>query len=472
MKNSPKAPFDVVIVGSGPAGVSAAHPLVKAGLNVCMIDGGLNSKKRNETVSSASISTTRSNALDILMKGSFTFGQTYKLLRVKSNIEIIQTLAKGGLSEIWHGICDCFTAAELNAVGLPAKLIEKEYTEVAWRAGLNVNPPLDSHCQILAQKAAKQVYRLSILYPYRTSSVVDNLKKYKNFTYMPGQLVLRVKDNNNNVETQGVSIKDQLPFTVQSRYLVLATGAVNTTRILLQSFKLYNYKVPFLTKGHTMVVCFHPRILWKKNKQSLSRRGQVALECSQKENGLNAYFVQFYRCNPHAQDLALQYIPLPKPLARLLFSMIAPCLVIVDIRFPTFYSNNKYCLLKKGKDNTSAGVLEVSLKYTNDELAQYKKQLKKINKKLWSLGLIPFKKITSDITSHYAGGVPFQVKPGKLSTDWKGKLHQAKRIYLADSSTWRALPAKPPTLTIMANAARVGKNVLAKLSPLAVNSSF
>ena len=37
--------FDVVIVGSGPAGVHASYPLVKAGLRVAIIDGGLDSKK-------------------------------------------------------------------------------------------------------------------------------------------------------------------------------------------------------------------------------------------------------------------------------------------------------------------------------------------------------------------------------------------------------------------------------------------
>ena len=37
---------------------------------------------------------------------------------------------------------------------------------------------------------------------------------------------------------------------------------------------------------------------------------------------------------------------------------------------------------------------------------------------------------------------------------------QAKGIYIADASTWRALPSKAPTLTIMANASRVGKKVL------------
>ena len=32
--------FDVIIVGSGPAGVSATFPLVESGVKVLMVDGG------------------------------------------------------------------------------------------------------------------------------------------------------------------------------------------------------------------------------------------------------------------------------------------------------------------------------------------------------------------------------------------------------------------------------------------------
>ena len=32
--------FDVIIVGSGPAGISAAIPLAESGLRVLMVDGG------------------------------------------------------------------------------------------------------------------------------------------------------------------------------------------------------------------------------------------------------------------------------------------------------------------------------------------------------------------------------------------------------------------------------------------------
>lgn len=212
-----------------------------------------------------------------------------------------------------------------------------------------------------------------------------------------------------------------------------------------------------------MLVCLHPQTLLKRRQNNIASLGQVSLTCNDLDQDLNSFFVQFYRCNPLAQDLALQYIPLPKPLASLFFSIIAPYLVIVDVRFPTFKSNKSFCRLKKEK--CDIGVLEVSSHTTDREIKKHKEELKKIYRKIQSFGLLPMKTITSNVTSHYAGGVSFQSKQGKLSTDSKGRLHQAKRIYIADSSTWKVLPAKPPTLTIMANAARVGKNVLKKFQP-------
>lgn len=458
--------FDVVVVGSGPAGVHSAYPLVDAGLRVAIIDGGLDSNKqvcfsRNKQDGQpvdAKLNKNKSNPYGLLKKSGYVFTKTYQLLKLQSNIEIIQSLAKGGLSEIWHGICDYFTESELTGTGLPTDEIQKEYKELVNRISFKTTPRLDLHGKLILEKAKNQVYRLPLAYPYRTSVVVEDLKKCKNFTYIPGRLVLKVKDKKKYVETESVSIEGQEKSYIRSRYLILAAGSLNTTRILLRSFELYNYKVPFLTKGHTIFVCLHLKTLIKRRQSNMASPGQVALICNDLDRKLNSFFVQFYRCNPLASEMALQYIPLPRLLASLLFSIIAPYLVIVDIRFPTFESNKNFCRLRKGEHDT--GVLEVSSHKTNKEIEKHKEELKKISKQVWSFGLFPLKTITSDVTSHYAGGVPFQIKPGKLSTDSKGKLHQAEKIYVADSSTWRTLPAKPPTLTIMTNAARVGKHVL------------
>lgn len=451
--------YDVAIVGSGPSGVHVAYPLVKAGLRVAIIDGGLDSNRQDDQPANTKGDVKKSNPYDLLAKSGYVFNKTYQLLKIKSNIEIIQSLAKGGLSEIWHGICDFFTPEELEAIGLPPEQIQKEYIEIAHRIKLKLHPHLDLHGKLILKAAGDQVYRLPIAYPYRTSKVIESLRRHKNFTYIHDQLVCGIKEKTKYVEIESVSIENQKKTYVRSRYLVLAAGAVNTTRVLLRSFELYNYNVPFLTKGHTMFVCLHLQTLIKRRHSNVASPGQVSLICNDLDRGLNSFFVQFYRCNLLAQDMALQYIPLPKPLASLLFSIIAPYLVIVDIRFPTSNSNKSFCRLKKSKNNTD-DILEISSGRTDKEIVKHKEELEKISKQIWSFGLLPLKTITSDVTSHYAGGVPFQTQPGKLSTDANGKLHQARRIYIADSSTWRALPAKPPTLTIMASARRVGKNVL------------
>jgi hypothetical protein len=54
--------------------------------------------------------------------------------------------------------------------------------------------------------------------------------------------------------------------------------------------------------------------------------------------------------------------------------------------------------------------------------------------------------------SHYAGGV---------KVDSEGRW--SDRVYVADAASWTALPAKPPSLTIMANANRIGRIILNRL---------
>lgn len=418
--------YDVVIVGSGPAGVHAAYPIAEAGLKVAMIDGGLDSKRN-------------------------VFSKTHQLLKIKSNIEIIQSLAKGGLSEIWPGICDVFSPLELKKIGLPVDEILREYEGIADLINLKLKPALDIHGESILD-SQRNVYQLPQAFSYHTSSVVDDLKKFKNFTYFPNQLVLKVKDNQRHVEIQSFSIYSLKKSYTKAHFLILAAGSLNTTRILLRSFNLYNLKVPFLTKGNYMIVCLNAKTLMKKEKSKIAHPGQVAI-------ANNDFFIQFYKCNPLSFHKALPYISLPKTFASFLFQAFAPFLVIADVRFPTFKGKGKFCRLKKEKDGD---ILEISFHQTTRQLQNQKKHLNKIKKKLLKLGFIPLKTIRGDVTSHYANGVPNQEKPGILSSDLNGKLHQAKRIYIADSSTWRALPAKPPTLTIMANARRVGKQVLKK----------
>jgi len=460
--------YDVLVVGSGLSGVHATYPLVEAGLRVAMIDGGLDANKRDGVEKAPRVIGAKSNALDILMKGSFAFNKTYELLSVKSNIEIIQTLAKGGLSEFWHGLSDFLTDDELVQAGLSPDQIKEEYKVVSKLVNLDTSPELDVHGKLLLKRSPHGVYRLPVTYPYRTSEVVNKLKHHRNFTYLPGQLVLTVKERNRMVEVgirpiQPDSNPRQLLHgrtkSVRGKYVVLAAGAINTTRILLRSKNLYNHKTTFLTKNHSMIVCFHPQVFFKSGEKVLINPGQLGIISNDLGQKLGA-FVQLYRANPFMLSSAVQYVPLPRPIATMLLSLFMPSLVIADVRFPAFETKNKFCQLRREKNG--GDILEIAFRLTQKEVKTQRRELEVVSKTLRSIGLFPLKVVSDPVTSHYGGGVPIGGR-GKLATDINGRLKKSKRIYVADSSTWRALPGKPLALTMMANASRIAKEVLKKL---------
>lgn len=458
--------FDVVIVGSGPAGAHAAYPLVKAGLQVAIIDGGLDSKRKdqNSIDFSSNKSTAAGHAYDLLKESSYVFNKTYQLLKIQSKIEIIQSLAKGGLSEIWDGICDFFLPSELERIGMSVGEIQKEYKDVAKRIKLKYRLPLEFHSRLILQAAKNKQSKESIVYKlpsaatYYSRLSIDELKKFRNFTYIPNQLVYNVRDTEKFVEIQSYFIDSNVKNVVRANFLILAAGSINTTRILMRSLNLFNYKASFLTKAHYIIVCLHLRTVFKKKNIKQLKIGQIGISSREIHNGVSAFFIQLYRFNTLAIEKALEYIPLPKIITSKLFAIIAPSLMIADVRFPAFESKSKWCKLKKV--NNGKDVLIISFQESKEEVEGHRSQLKVITQKLRTLGLFSIKTVDDYVTAHYGGGVPFQDTPGKLSVDKNSKLHQANRIYVADSSSWRALPAKSPTLTIMANASRVGKNVL------------
>src|SRR3989344_8232193 len=219
-----KTLYDVIIVGSGPSGVHTAYPVIETGLRVAIIDCGLVGKF--DSVSE----------------------KTNQFLKIKSNIKINQSLAKGGLSEVWPGICDFFNKKELTNLGLPPSEILDEYKEISNLINLELQPELNIQTQSILN-ADKQVYRLPITISYHCSEVIEKMKKSKNFKYIPNHLVYKFKEEEGFLELESKLINKSTVIKIKTKYLILAAGAINSTKILLRSLNLYNFKTPFLQKN-------------------------------------------------------------------------------------------------------------------------------------------------------------------------------------------------------------------------------
>jgi choline dehydrogenase-like flavoprotein len=150
--------FDVIIVGSGPAGVSAAFPLVEAGLSVLMVDGG---RKPGIAPPEADFLLARANEV---AQWKWMVGDDFHALKMRDAVSpklrapphayafegfevsnkivgkdfiTIGSLATGGLSNAWGCGVAHFSTSELTTFPFPAAELELSYSKVSRRMGIS-----------------------------------------------------------------------------------------------------------------------------------------------------------------------------------------------------------------------------------------------------------------------------------------------------------------------------------------------
>ena len=150
--------FDIVIVGSGPAGVSAAFPLLEAGLTVLMADGG-----KTPTVLPPAAPFIDSRRADS-DQWKWMVGPDFQALRnldavspklrvpthayafedfaLRNKVEsdgyvVVGSLATGGLSRAWGCGVATLDASELSAFPFAAREMAHSYESVVKRIGVS-----------------------------------------------------------------------------------------------------------------------------------------------------------------------------------------------------------------------------------------------------------------------------------------------------------------------------------------------
>lgn len=537
--------FDVIIIGSGPAGVGSAWPPVESGLRVAMIDGGYegpailsepcgNFEEMRRThadqhrwLLGEDLSSIPVDGLHGGLGGGMASGNrsyvtegtdTLLPLKTKNAPTIIQSLAKGGLGAAWGAACSYLEPAELTRMGLPPEEMREHYRIITERIGISgpadgrdgVQPPLrlDHHADVIRERYRRDQpwfdrRGIRVTQPhsavltedrdgraacpyndmeyyadpggsvYRPQFSVEALSRYPNFRYLGGHVVDRIHEENDDVRVEGARIENHkrcAPTEWHARKVICAAGAIGTARILLRSFGMVGRAVPFIAKSHALLACLHPSMLGVRGPAERSSLCQLLVTLD------DDACAQLYSYRSLLLFRLLSSLPLPVPAALRLLALLTPALVIADVRFGSSAETGSTLSLVKesnGHDAVSIRIRE------NEELkSEQRKLLRRLRRGLSRLGLLTVRSLSfpEGSTSHYAGTVPCTSSSNAigaycsstrltvnttplLSVDTNGKLHQGRNIFVADSSVFRSLPSKPHTLTIMANANRVGTGV-------------
>ncbi|WP_167631291.1 GMC oxidoreductase [Mariprofundus ferrooxydans] len=150
--------YDVIIVGSGPAGVSAAFPLVQSGLRVLMLDGGHEEKIRAPEIDYLSARISDANQHKWIVGDDFYALRQLETISPKlraptlayvfdgfsgankiiaDNFVAVGSLATGGMSNAWGCGVAKLSDDELAPFPFDASEIEPSYQAIAERIGIS-----------------------------------------------------------------------------------------------------------------------------------------------------------------------------------------------------------------------------------------------------------------------------------------------------------------------------------------------
>lgn len=517
--------FDVVIIGSGPAGVSAAFPLVEAGLRVLMVDGGRDKR----------LAPPAGQFLDIRQQDSgqwaWMVGRDFHALRqvdaVSPKLRVpthaavfegfgtanhidaedfvaVGSLAPGGLSNAWGCGVACLTDEELAAFPVAPAEMRISYGAVARRIGVSgghdddlsdffgldewTQPPVPidklqggllarySGCRETFLQRGFRLGRArlaTLTEPMTDREACDRsgnclwgcsrralysatedlllLQRRQGFHYRSGFVVERIFQDGRSLAAEGRGARGA--EVVRARRVLLAAGTLASTRLALQAI---NHRAPVSMQScpTAAFMLWLPRHLGRA-RDAVFGLGQLSFTLDF-PSGKQAYGALFDTTGIPVTEFS-RHIPFGKRTGVDFLEPLLTSCVVGNMFLPGEMTETMIQVDQNGS-------LIVRGSYRDEVAVLMREAQRRLRASFRRLGavLLPASfrvgRPGSDI--HYAASMPMRSQPVRGQTDRHGELDGAAGIHLVDGASLSFLPAKPHTLTIMANADRIARHLV------------
>jgi choline dehydrogenase-like flavoprotein len=299
---------------------------------------------------------------------------------------------------------------------------------------------------------------------FRPSFAVDELTLFPSFSYRPQLLVRRFRDlGSDGVEVEASHTETGRSETFRARKLILAAGTLGSARIALRSLDRYDVPIPIVSNPYTYVPCALLPTLGKKANDRRHSLTQVAVMLESKASGQRVH-AQIYSYRSLLLFKIAKEAPLAVPTGFRIMRELMSCFVIVGIHHRDSPTAAKHCQLRRAEGDTD--VLEISYHDAPDTQRRQVRDEKTLLRGLRKLGCWPLKRINPGNGSsiHYGGTLPMAAEERPLTVTPQGRLRGTSSVFVADGSTFPSLPAKALTLSLMANAERIGTLIAKELS--------
>lgn len=495
--------MEVIVVGSGPAGISVAKGLLERGCKVTLLDAGktlelekqflLREIQQNDF--SPDNGSLRHHA-NPKKKLKLPYGSNFIYDGIKDhfswdtkNCYFQPSFAQGGLSNIWGGAMTEYSVKELFDWPAACRDLSFYYSQIILWLGTyyraDTSSVLSQQALYLKSSWCKHQRELekdgfsfgaatlaidfqrcrscgSCQYGcpygliYNSSIHLELLKLNTNFKYIKNVVVENFSENNNKVEIIVKDIQDKKLDRIFSDRLFIACGAGLSPLLYLRSLNKPGKELILKDSQHFVIPCLLDKAIKGVMKEPLHTLCQLKASLTQENISAYPVYLQLYTY----MDLYLYEMknkfrwmyPILKPL---LTSWIERLVVIqgyLDSRESNYltiqYQKSGEFVIKTGKSKSLS---------TINNVVRYLKQ-HRYNLSLKPLHFLLSKSLSGQ-SNHVGGSLAMSDKPQEDEVDIWGTPSHFKRIHFVDASILPSIPAGPITLTIMANAYRIGKEI-------------
>ena len=295
---------------------------------------------------------------------------------------------------------------------------------------------------------------------YRPRYTLDALRRQQQrFEYISPYLVQRFVERGGQVEVHACHARDRTSRVFVASRLVLAAGALGSTRIVLRSMEAFDTPVPLLSNPHVYVPCVHLKRLGKAPASQRHSLTQAGFFFDPDPESVGPVYGEMHVYGSLLLHKLVRESRLPVRQASRLVRAWVGALVILVIEHEDSPVAGKECRLDR------TGTLELSYRQDREAARHHADREKQLLGCMRRLACLPVGRVDSGPGSslHYGGTLPMTDEPRDLTVDHTCRLHGTRGVFLADGATFPCLPAKPLTLTLMANARRVAGYVAGTL---------
>jgi choline dehydrogenase-like flavoprotein len=297
---------------------------------------------------------------------------------------------------------------------------------------------------------------------YTSSQTLDVLRQHPNFNYQNNVAVDRVVESGEKVTLLAHDLRNRERLELHGSRVFLACGVLATTKILLESLEAFDQTVALQDSCYFLMPLLRFRATPGASRERLHTLAQAFLEILDPQVCEQTVHLQIYAYND-LYSVALKNLFGPAfHLLEIPARMLLERMLLIQGYLPSAYSPSIHVVLRR---DSKSGFNTLSLSPAANERTApaLKKVVRKLgrNKSLLRAILVSamIRPGKPGRSFHSGGTFPMQASPGRFQSDQYGRPHGFRRVHAVDATVFPSIPATTITLSVMANAHRIGSGI-------------